>query len=747
MSVPISKRPPALGRGLVAVAVVFVAAGTSGLLHAQAAPPEAVRGGWFAFAPEADRFAPGSGIDLRFLNEKEAGEGGYIGVKGGRFVHLKTGAPVRFWAVNGPPGRDSAQLRREARALAKRGVNLVRIHQGYFDEKGEVKPSEVLHAINVVEAMKAEGIYCQFSTYFPVAFRPPPGTPWLLGYDGKTSPFTALFFNKDFQAQYRKWWQALLLTPSPATGRRLIDEPAVSALELVNEDSYFFWTFSADIVPDAQMRILETQFGDWLKARYGSIDLAMKRWGGVTTPRDRPAEGRVGFRPLYNMASERTARDQDAARFLASSQRKFYEDTRGFLRDLGFKGVVSASNWTTASPEFLGPIEKYTYTAGDFLDRHGYFSGQTKGPDAAWALKEGQSYADRSALRFDPETPGKPRQFVHPSMDVHYDGKPSMISETTWNRPNRYRSEAPLFYAAFGALQGSDGIVHFALDTTSWSVKPSYFMQPWTLMTPAQMGQFPAAALIFRQGLVAEGKLLVDVNLRPDDLLDLKGTPLPQDASFDELRLKDIPKGLTLTRKPGAVIDPLIHFAGRTAVTFSEQARPPVLTDPRPYIDRAGKTVDGSNGQLRLDYGKGLLTINAPAAQGVSGALREAGATDLTDLSITSTMELGHIVAVSLDGAPLASSKKVLLQVMSEEQATDFQTVPAADGMKTITRIGRDPWLVRDFEGTVRLKRADARALKVTALDANGQRLKTVVGATAIRLGRTILYYLIEPAG
>ena len=39
-----------------------------------------------------------------------------------------------------------------------------------------------------------------------------------------------------------------------------------------------------------------------------------------------------------------------------------------------------------------------------------------------------------------------------------------MISETTWTRPNRFRSEAPLYLASFGALQGSDAIVHFALD-------------------------------------------------------------------------------------------------------------------------------------------------------------------------------------------------------------------------------------------------------------------------------------------
>ena len=81
-----------------------------------------------------------------------------------------------------------------------------------------------------------------------------------------------------------------------------------------------------------------------------------------------------------------------------------------------------------------------------------------------------------------------------------------MISETTWNRPNRYRSEAPLFYAAYGALQDSDAIVHFALDSADWSVKPGFFMQPWTLMSPAMMGQFPAAALIYRKGLVEPGR-------------------------------------------------------------------------------------------------------------------------------------------------------------------------------------------------------------------------------------------------
>ncbi len=62
--------------------------------------------GWFAFDPKPDPYSATSAIDLRSLNEKQAGDGGFIGVKGSRFVHTKTGEPVRFWAVNGPPGKD-----------------------------------------------------------------------------------------------------------------------------------------------------------------------------------------------------------------------------------------------------------------------------------------------------------------------------------------------------------------------------------------------------------------------------------------------------------------------------------------------------------------------------------------------------------------------------------------------------------------------------------------------------------------
>ncbi len=698
--------------------------------------------GWFPFDPPEDKFDPASGIDLRFLNEKFAGEKGQIVVRDGRFAHSATDEPVRFWAVNGPPHELKGDaLRQCARMLAKRGVNLVRAHGAVFDSKtGEPNLERMEHLREIVEAMGAEGIYTHLSIYFPLWFTPKSGLEWLEGYDGSQHPFASLYFNPEFEAKYQEWWRLLLTEKGEASGKALIDEPALMSVEILNEDSYFFWTFAENNIPDPQLRILEKQFGDWLGTRYDSLDEAITAWGNRPFARDVPSEGRIAFRPLWNMVNEKTQRDQDTAAFLLESQMGFYERNRDYLHELGFKGLVTCSNWHTASAEVLGPLERYSYTAGDFIDRHGYFGCFHKGDNAAWSVRDGHTYRDRSSLRFHPEEAGKPKDFNHPAMDIHYNDLPSMISETAFTRPNRYRTEAPLFYSAYGALQGSDCIVHFALDGSRWDVKPRFYMQQWTLMSPTQMGQFPAAALIYRRGLVSEGAVLADIHLKLDDLLALKGSPMPQDAAFDELRLADVPEGTEV--KPGDRIDPLIHFAGRTSVTIDERGGESRLEPLDSLIDRDAKRVRSSNGQVLLDYGRGLMAINAPEAQAAVGALGEVPKITLADVQIESDLELGAVIAVALDDQPLATSSRILLQVMSEEKSNGFETTEQGD-VKRIESIGKNPWLVKEIRGTVRFKRPDAASLEVTALDGNGDAIEVVGDAAEIQLRPDVLYYLI----
>ncbi|MBD2019101.1 hypothetical protein H6F43_02740, partial [Leptolyngbya sp. FACHB-36] len=199
--------------------------------------------GWFVFDPEADSFG-NSPIDLRFLNEAVAGEHGWIRVKGEDFVQEQTGRPVRFWAVN--LGReaidmDVASMQYMAKFLAKRGVNLVRLHTKLWSEDRQIEPETIDRLRTLIATLKAEGIYTGLSIYFPLWLQltPESGFP---GYSGQ-HPFSLLFFNREFQQMYYGWWRSLLTTPNPRTGLALRDDPAVAMVELVNEDSYFFWTF------------------------------------------------------------------------------------------------------------------------------------------------------------------------------------------------------------------------------------------------------------------------------------------------------------------------------------------------------------------------------------------------------------------------------------------------------------------------------------------------------------------------
>ena len=694
--------------------------------------------GWFDFNPPPDTFEE-SPIDLRSLNEKFAGEHGFIQARGSEFVYPDSGESVRFWGVNGPPDRLGGEaLKQCARRLAKYGVNLARIHGAVFDKSGEADMKRIARIQEAVIALKAEGIYSMLSIYFPLWMTPPGDHPWLKGYDGKKHPFAVLMFNPEFQEHYRAWWKAILHTPD-SQGRKLTDEPALFAVEIQNEDSFFFWTFHPDQIPAVQLEILERKFGAWLVAKYGSIDAATARWQGPAVKRDNFASGRVGFRPLYSLFTEKTARDRDTAQFLFETQQRFYSDTLAYLRSLGFKGLVTPSNWHTASPEVLGPLERWSYTTGDFLDRHGYFSTAHKGENAEWSLRNGHTYADRSALRFEAAEPGKPPQFEHPAMDVTYAAKPSVISETTWNRPNRFRSEAPLYFACFAALQGTDGVIHFALDGPDWSVKPGYFMQPWTLMAPSQVGQFPAAALIYRRGLLAPGSVLAKVDLNTNDLLSLKGTPMPQEANFDELRLKDVPIGTEV--KPGQRIDPLIHYAGRVEVNFTGTPGRTILDDLKPLIDRGSKTVRSSTRELSLNYETGVLTMNASRVQGASGNLKGAGDLVLTDITVRSDSENLHIVLVALDNKPVAEAGSMLLQVMSEEQPTGFTTEDAGNGFRRITHIGKDPWRVKKLEGTVTFRSTDN--LRIQPLDFNGQPQGPVLSGPKLPLLPETIYYWV----
>ena len=165
------------------------------------------------------------------------------------------------------------------------------------------------------------------------------------------------------------------------------------------------------------------------------------------------------------------------------------------------------------------------------------------------------------------------------------------------------------------------------------------------------------------------------------------------------------------------------------------------LSDLRPFVNRAGQKVRSSTGELVLDYGKGLLTLDAPSAQGASGDLRAGGEIALSNVTIRSDLDNAHIVSASLDGEPISRSKRMLLQAVSEERPTGFAAVDAGNSMKRIADIGRDPWRVKALQGLVVFR--GTGPLQIQPLDFNGYPTGATSHGAELKLAPETIYYLV----
>ena len=122
---------------------------------------------------DSDALDPTALLDLRYLNEKSAGEHGFVRLSadGNGFVR-GDGTPLRFWCMAGAAKSEQplAALQRGAQFLAKRGVNFMRIGVTIKPGKGEkitdVNEKGLDYAFRAVAALKSAGIYSMLIFYW-----------------------------------------------------------------------------------------------------------------------------------------------------------------------------------------------------------------------------------------------------------------------------------------------------------------------------------------------------------------------------------------------------------------------------------------------------------------------------------------------------------------------------------------------------------------------------------------------------
>ncbi len=647
--------------------------------------------GWFAFEPELDPFTDEAMLDLRSMNEDAAGQSGPLRREGDQIVR-GDGEPIRLWAANvslGNAGQNRQSIDYLARKLAKLGFNAVRLHSGLFDnaDPTRIQRDKLDDVQYLVHAMNQQGIYVELSTYFPLWFNAKQAK--LPGFDtiDGDKPFGLIFFDEHFQQLYRGWLKQTLTAPNPY-GKPLAANPGVGIVEIVNEDSLFFWTFSRSNIPAVYWNELERRFSVWLKRRYGSHDQAYAAWGGAKLGEDAADSMRV--REAWHMTGQGmqhhndavTARMRDQVRFLAEVQRDFYRETVDFIRSLGFRGLITASNWQTADAARLDRVERWTYTAADVIDRHAYVGGKHEGEGASYSVRVGHDYEDFALLN-------SPERFPVTAAQVY--GYPQIISELGWPQPNRYRSESLPVSAAYASLQGIDGLFFFAVGS-NYLLDQS--MNKFQFSSPAIAFNSPAAAILYRRGDVAEAPPAVERTFDDKTLFNLEPEDTAVNAALDALREADLPEAV---KQGGSTV----FRAGPTVrryVALNAAAK-----------DLAQAPAD----QIEWDAEGGHVVINTPRTRGIIGYIKRATPIDLDGVVIQTDNIYGSVLVTSLDDRPLNDSKRILAQVMTEERPYGFAT---SNGR--ITDLGGAPFNMKQINCRITLPgEAFDRAV---ALDANG---------------------------
>ena len=708
--------------------------------------------GTWDFQPPRDEFAPGSLLDLRGLNEKVAGVHGFVrrSADGGDFL-LGDGRPARFWAVN--DNSFDKDLARHARFLAKRGINMVRFHCNITPSGNDllaIDPTDRDRLWKGVAAMKKEGIYVTYSPYWAGASRTKPA----MGYldDGGNHNWGLLFFDPKLQAAYKSWLKQVLTEKNPYTGVALAQDPALAVIQIQNEDSLLFWTTQG--IKGEARKELRRQFGAFAAKKYTSLENARKAWQGAAPSADQDgpdefASGEAALFIVWELTQHRgNARQQqrcaDQMQFLTETMRHFNGMIGDYLKnELGCKQLVNAGNWRTADNVTMLDAERWSYTGNEVAAVNRYYNGVHEGANNGWAICNGDRFTDDSVLLRPRELPLALKQVA---------GFPMMITESSWVPPLSYQSEGPFLVAAYQSLTGVDAYFWFATSEEGWRQPGSAngFMPSegkWVCATPMLMGQWPAAALMYRLGYIRQGKPVVSEQ-RPLADLWQRGMPvIAEDAGYDPNR-DQANRSKESNVKEG--VNPLAFLVGPVVAKYGGDETQNWAVDLTQFIDTQHKTIRSETGEITWNYGQGSCKLDTPKAQGVTGFLKAAGVCRFTDVEIRSANDYATVLVVAMDNQPLKNSGKILVQVGTTERPLGWKTKPASVSGRAgeeVVSFGHAPWMIvrADVEITI----ANPALKTARALDANGMpvqaiSLKSLAGRKTFKFPPQALYVVLQ---
>ncbi len=637
---------------------------------------------WVAF--KAADSPDAASLDLSFLNEAPAGKRGFVKVVDGRYA-FEDGTPVRFWGTD--LVANNAFLTHEqsdalATRFAKLGINLVRFHHmdapwsnpNIFDPSAKDTQTFSADSLDKLDyllaALKKKGIYVYPDLLVHRKFREGDG---VADYNHLPEGAKGVaHFSKRVIELNKKYAKDLLTHKNPYTGLSLAEDPFFVATELVNESSIFSGFGQEDFPPafEAELQKLYEAWGG-----KGQITRFAYDWGTQKLKAVRNPENAV-----------------QSFRFLSETSEATNADFQKYLRSLGVKSLFTMSN---QGLPILADIRADAKL--DHIDTHAYWDHpQVWNVQGGWENIDKAPFTNKSQLK----NPFRESLMYALSQGTVL-GKPTIVTE--WNDcvPNEYRLEGPALMAVYGCLQDWGGLLQF---DASPDLPGSKRLGSFSITTrPANEVFYQAGAMIFRSGLVKPADVTL-VEPLSDKVVDSPESASPWIAEHPWL-----PYAVQVRKEFTGKVEKALPSLDKVAALHHEKA----------------KTIRSSHGQVLLDYGTGLLKVDAPQAQGFVGFVGEGAKLASSMLTFASDPRnpWAGVLAVSLDNKPLNHSARIVVFTAAKEENTDQIFNATRTALKDP---GRLPVLEQWVKGTLTLKVAGAGKFEAYALNESGKRGKAL---------------------
>ena len=681
-----------------------------------------------------------SDADARFLLDGPAGRYGFIQARDGH-LYRPDGKRFRCWGVNmtgwavGSEELPShADATTYAAALARLGVNCVRLH--FLDmpdiaapirnEGADVSPeagpfthaprglirldgttsrefsADRLDRLDFWTAeLKKVGIYVDFNLNVGRRFRAGDGVPEA-ELIGNAKGYT--YFGPELIALQKEYARALLGHRNPYTGLRYADDPAVVIVEVVNENSLLeFWmrnwlrgerrpggeNIQLDMTP-RYLALLVAKYNAWLAEHRKPAEIAsLRQMAKVAAGQPVPFMRRGDFAD-----APRLRLDAELA-FLTDVEIGFHADMARFLREeVGVKSpIIPLADHTY----FIAnqPLMR-TATRSDIVDAHVYWQHPA-------------IYGRRN----EPMVNTPELSIIQKLARSAYAGKPFTVSEVNHPYPSEYGAEMIPILASYAALQDWDGIFFYTFETKvkgQW--KPAIGDHFDMTLDPVKMAQMPAGAMMFLRGDVSAARAMVTRSYSTDQISEAARAPRAQMPYYTpgfDMRI------------------PLVH-GSRVSCLDCKPTLPAALPAADPIVSDTGELT------WRTTGGKdGLVTIDSPRSQGMVGFIAANSDARTRHLAAELKNPFAAITFSSLDGKPVATSDRLLLTATAKAENTGTRW----NARRTmLTNWGRAPTLIEPVTGWIQLRDLDgAVAVFAQPLDGSARPIGPPITAKMIEPG------------